>query len=168
MNINLSSIIKNEGGTIEFSDEIQIGSMQVAGSDMHFAQPVKVSGGVINVGSVLELTAAASGKVTTCCGRCNKEITRDFVIDISEVLVQDNGNAQIANEDVVVFTGYSLPFDEIVENNIYTGIETRYLCKEDCRGLCPVCGKDLNVGNCGCADNNIDPRFAVLSKFKNN
>jgi len=67
--------------------------------------------------------------------------------------------------DVIVFSGYSLPLDEIVLNAILVSMDVRYLCSEDCKGLCPVCGKNLNVEACDCKSDVIDPRFEALSKL---
>ena len=41
-------------------------------------------------------------------------------------------------------------------------VEGKYLCSEDCKGLCQHCGADLNEGDCGCSQENIDPRWAAL------
>ena len=43
-------------------------------------------------------------------------------------------------------------------------METKFLCSEDCKGLCPRCGKNLNLGPCGCRKE-PDPRFAVLEQL---
>ena len=46
-------------------------------------------------------------------------------------------------------------------------IPMKKLCKEDCKGLCPRCGKDLNEGNCNCAEKEVDPRWEPLEKLRN-
>jgi len=170
MNINLSGIIKNEGGVVAFSDNIHIGDMQSMGSEIRFLHPVAVSGKVLNIGSVLEMSGTAEGTLATNCGRCNKEISCGFAVDIKEILAQEDSksasNDEISSdEDVVTFIGYTLKMDEIVENSIYSKLELRYLCVDDCKGLCPICGKDRNTAACDCEDMQIDPRFAVLSKL---
>ena len=52
--------------------------------------------------------------------------------------------------------------DDIVANNFLMNVEGKYLCSEDCKGLCQHCGADLNEGDCGCSQENIDPRWAAL------
>ena len=47
--------------------------------------------------------------------------------------------------------------------DIVMGLPTKVLCKDDCRGLCPDCGKDLNLGDCGCQKKEVDPRLAALA-----
>ena len=55
--------------------------------------------------------------------------------------------------------------DEIVYKNIYMNLPSKKLCKNDCKGLCPKCGKNLNEGDCGCDTREADPRFDALDKF---
>ena len=52
--------------------------------------------------------------------------------------------------------------DDIVANNFLMNVEGKYLCSENCKGLCQHCGADLNEGDCGCSQENIDPRWAAL------
>ena len=52
--------------------------------------------------------------------------------------------------------------DDIVASNFLMNVEGKYLCSEDCKGLCQHCGADLNEGDCGCSQENIDPRWAAL------
>jgi len=56
--------------------------------------------------------------------------------------------------------------EEILKERIWLSIPMKPLCKEDCKGLCPTCGKDLNEGECDCPKEAIDPRFAVLKDLK--
>lgn len=52
-----------------------------------------------------------------------------------------------------------------IRESIYTLIPTKILCREDCKGLCPVCGKNLNEDQCSCESENIDPRLEALRNF---
>ena len=60
--------------------------------------------------------------------------------------------------------GTEIDLDEILVTNFVLDMETKFLCREDCKGLCPKCGKNLNLGPCGCGKE-IDPRFAVLEQL---
>ena len=55
----------------------------------------------------------------------------------------------------------------MVADNFLMNVEGRYLCSEDCKGLCPQCGADLNVEECGCNNENIDPRWSTLIDIMN-
>ena len=49
--------------------------------------------------------------------------------------------------------------------DLLLALPTKHLCREDCRGLCPHCGKNLNEGLCGCREDKVDPRLAVLAQL---
>lgn len=52
-----------------------------------------------------------------------------------------------------------------IRESIYTLLPTKILCRDDCKGLCPVCGKNLNEGSCSCVNDDIDPRLEALRNF---
>ena len=54
---------------------------------------------------------------------------------------------------------------ELVREDIILSLPYRFLCREDCKGLCPVCGKNLNTGSCGCRSGKVDPRLEILKKL---
>jgi uncharacterized protein len=68
--------------------------------------------------------------------------------------------------DVYFFEEPEVPVAPIVEERIQMAVPMKPLCREDCRGLCPHCGQDLNEASCPCASNAIDPRWEALRKLK--
>ena len=71
-------------------------------------------------------------------------------------------------EEFIVCGDYTLDLDELVAMDILLELPTRILCREDCKGLCNVCGQNLNTGSCNCEDTGLDPRMSVVRDlFKN-
>ena len=70
----------------------------------------------------------------------------------------------------ILFLGYDLDVDELVYSEILVNWPLRVLCKEDCKGICSICGKNLNHGTCDCDHTDLDPRMAqirdIFNKFK--
>ena len=65
-------------------------------------------------------------------------------------------------------SGYHLDVDKMLYNEILIGWPTKVLCSEDCKGICNVCGQNLNMGTCNCEDTALDPRMSVVRDlFKN-
>ena len=166
MKIDLSQIIKCEGGNISFADAIRIAPLKLMGETIAFSDEVKIVGNIVNEGEIFRMQADIKGTMEVRCARCAKPLSREFSVPMSETLVQERDNTDsLHDEDVVVFSGSELEIDTLVENSIFLNLPIKYLCKEDCKGLCPRCGADLNEGNCGCSQKEIDPRLAVLSKL---
>ena len=169
MIIDVSSILKEFGGKISFDNEAEIPDLSFGGSEYRFGGPLSVKGGVSNTGGALALKADVSGMVTTQCARCMRDIDVPIEFAISETLMRDDDEETVSDdEDVIIFGGNTVELDEIIENNFIMNLSPRYLCSEDCKGLCPRCGKDLNDGDCGCVDDEIDPRWAALVDIMKN
>lgn len=162
MKLDLSSIIKSYGAQLKFNEDLDLSDTEIAGQAIKIVSPVKVSGNIINSGSVLEMSANARGSLTTNCARCAKELNTNFSIDIKETLMQ---GVKPPNDEVILLTGYTVSLDEIVSTNILSSLPIRYLCSDNCKGLCSMCGTDLNVGQCNCSSETYDPRFEELAKL---
>lgn len=73
-------------------------------------------------------------------------------------------DAEISDRDaVVLFTGTDIDLNEVIWPGVLLELDTKFLCRPDCRGLCIHCGADLNEGSCGCKNDEIDPRLAGLA-----
>ena len=70
-----------------------------------------------------------------------------------------------SEEDTLVAESEKIDLDALAWETLWTNLPLRLLCKEDCKGLCPKCGKDLNEGSCQCDHKEIDPRLAGLADF---
>lgn len=163
MIIDVSSILKEFGGKINIDGEIVIND-----DDFEFDGPVKVAGSVYNNGKSLTLKADCGGILKTRCARCLKDIDVEVEFPIEENLIQDNGDAVSDDENAILFEGCTVEIDEIVLNGFLLNVSMRYLCSEDCKGLCQTCGADLNEGECGCNQDFIDPRWSGLVDILNN
>ena len=161
MTIDVSTILKELGGKIDINGDVEMSDTDFLGEMYHFNEPVKVSGSVSNNGKSLILKANCTGHMTTQCARCMKDIVVDIDFDIDENLAQDDGSVS-SDDDVILFEDVKIDIDDIVANNFLMNVEGKYLCSEDCKGLCQHCGADLNEGDCGCSQENIDPRWAAL------
>ncbi len=163
MTVNVSGILKVYGEKIDIDSEIDLQSADFLGEEYVFSEPVKVKGTISNNGQSLELKANADGVMNVHCARCCKELTVSVSFPVEEILAQDDGTVS-EDDDVVVFSGNEIDLDDIVLNNFLMNVQGKYLCREDCKGLCPKCGKDLNEGECSCEEE-IDPRWAGLAQI---
>ena len=166
MTIDVSSILKEIGGRIAIDGSVTMPDTEFLG-EYHFSEPLSVKGSVSNNGKSLILKAVADGEMTTSCARCMKEITVPVRFRLDENLARDDGEVS-EDEDVILFTDTVFEIDDIVLDNFLMNTTGKYLCREDCKGLCPTCGADLNEGDCGCSKENIDPRWASLLDIMKN
>ena len=159
MNYDVSSILKVRGAKILIEENLENLSHMFDG-DLNVYN-VSVKGEIVNIGDVLEMSAKAEGTFKTECARCLKPIEKEFIFEFTEML--KNVDEEISDRDaVVIFEGETVDISDIIRSNILVNLSTKYLCSEDCKGICPVCGADLNESSCNCEKEYIDPRLEGL------
>jgi len=119
-------------------------------------------------GSWLKVRGDLSTRVKAICDRCLEEIEEPVNLEIEMTLVQDYEVARTDYElaaeelDQVKIDGDELDLAVLVAEQIELSRPLVNLCRPDCRGLCPRCGRNLNSGPCDCCADDIDPRLAAL------
>jgi uncharacterized protein len=122
--------------------------------------PLRAVGTVENCAGVLKLKADLSAELLCECARCLKEFKKAFHQKTEAVLADSVQNQD--NTDIFLMDGDYIDLDEVVLTAFVLNIDQRFLCREDCRGLCAGAGKDLNFGPCDCRPE-PDPRLAVFN-----
>lgn len=128
-----------------------------------FPNPILIQGNVTNHLGIIKLFVNCKTMLSCSCGRCLKQVNPDYEVIIDNVL-STMPNENDADDTFVVLTD-KLELDDIIIPAVILELEMSYLCDEDCKGLCPKCGTDLNQGKCTCDTRIIDPRLAVLQQF---
>lgn len=163
MRLELSSIIDRPGESLAFSASVDLSDL-VFGTSKPVSEPVKAEGTVRNTAGVLVM----KGWITTCihgtCDRCAADFDRDVEIPIDAVLVTELANEENEDEWVFPLEADTADLEDIVRTIFVLNMDSKLLCKEDCKGLCFRCGKNLNDGPCGC-QKELDPRFAALRQL---
>ena len=79
------------------------------------------------------------------CDKCLCEVSKQIVLPFAQTFIKDG-----VGEDEYVYSGSKLDATKAVEDEIILSLPTLLLCKDDCKGLCPKCGTNLNVSQCDC------------------
>lgn len=131
-----------------------------------FSRPAHLSGRLQNRAGVVTLSYTASAVFDTECDRCLSPVNTPVVWSFEHILVKQLNDD--TNDDFIVVPDEKLNLDELALSDIILELPSKVLCKEDCKGLCPQCGTNLNEQACTCAAKRIDPRLQILSKFFEN
>lgn len=106
-------------------------------------------------------------KYSKPCDRCLAEVENFEEINYSAKLVNNNTIEDTDDDfDIVVMSQNQIDICKLVKELVILSIPMKNLCSDNCQGLCPKCGKDLNKGNCDCDTETIDSRFSVLKDFQ--
>ena len=161
MILDLEPIFNNEGMVKQFNYELDLSEQELNGSKP-FASPVKISGHAGNYTGIVELHATADFTLETACDRCAKPISLPLATKIFHTLVTSLNDE--TNDELLLVNELRFNLDELITEDIFLDLPSKLLCSEDCKGVCPRCGKDLNQGSCSC-EKEVDPRLAALKQL---
>lgn len=108
---------------------------------------VGVSGCIYNRADVVHLDYSVKFTLSIVCDRCLKEIKRDYNFEFKRIVVK---NVNSENDEYIIAENDKVDLNEIVLSDLLLSLPTKMLCSDDCAGLCPVCGIDLNESECDC------------------
>lgn len=137
-------------------------------TDIRFDTPLHVEGTITNTAGYIRMLLTLSVSYTAPCARCLEDVSGSFSFDVERTVVpaalaEDLTEDRI-DELVVVEDGF-LSLDELLTECLELSLPFRFLCREDCKGLCPKCGKNLNDGPCDCVEKEVDPRLEPLRRL---
>lgn len=164
--INVAQIKKRLVGEKPLAFDLESAELEISPEEMGIIGTVKLVGSMSNAGDVLLLQAHMECQVQRTCGRCLQEfvgVTKAEVVEKFYPASADN-----IENDAFVYDSDVIDITEPLREGLLLAEPMQALCKPDCRGLCPVCGADLNDGDCGCDRLTVDPRLAALKQFIKN
>jgi len=114
-----------------------------------------------------------STKLEWACARCLEpvllDVQRSFDL-LYRPLGADSGRAELsvtaAEAEVSYYEGEGLLLEDVLREQVLLAVPLKALCRDDCKGLCPHCGKNLNSGQCSCAEPIEDPRWNALKEIR--
>ena len=160
MRLDLREIILVPGSQVPFDCELETERLDFPAVKAYRAEP-RAQGRVYNEAGVLHLEGELTAEMTCYCDRCGAEFDSIKETPLDAVIVEEE-NEEFP--EYFVLEGNEIDLDEILSTCLILDMETKFLCSEDCKGLCSRCGKNLNLGPCGCRKE-PDPRFAVLEQL---
>ena len=162
MLFELKSVFQNEGEEKQVNYKLDIADIDIDGV-FPFRTPIDVTATAKNRASLVSLTIRACFSYSRSCDRCSTDFKREmdmlFEHKLAQTLVDDG------NDDYIETPDFKLELDDIVISDILLSLPQKNLCKDDCKGLCQICGKNLNEGDCSCDKREIDPRLEMLKQF---
>lgn len=172
MIINISDIIQsvNKERTEEVSITMERFSSRLGDFSILRKEPISLT--IANrENKQLLLTGAVEIEMGLSCDRCLIDVPTVIHFDIDkELTIQEGSVVDDEMEETDYLIGFELDVDKLVYAEILVNWPMKVLCKEDCEGICKVCGTNLNSGSCDCQKTELDPRMAafqdIFNKFK--
>ena len=164
MVMDVRPILHTPGGRLEFRFALDLSDLEFDGR-RPVTRPVAVRGGVRNTADLLTLDLTAETTLDAVCDRCGKAFTQEKEIAYSCMLAEELQNGE--SDEIVLLEDGTVDAGDLARTAFILGMDSKTLCSEDCKGLCPRCGANLNLGPCSCK-REPDPRLAALAKLLEN
>lgn len=163
MLLSLSNIIRTPDSVLPFQTSLELRDLRF-GDSYPLQEPIAAEGTVRNTAGVLLLDAELKTNLHGVCDRCAADFERNVTVPVHVVLVRELENEDEADEWTFLLKDDCADLDEILSTAFVLNMDSKLLCKPDCKGLCFRCGKNLNDGDCACRPE-TDPRLAVLGQL---
>ncbi len=148
MILQLKQIFDIEGEIKELDCNIEAEQLQDTYISQSLKTPIVLNGKIENRAGIVTMTYSCKFTLYHICDRCLKEFNREYVYNFEHTLIQATNTD---SDEYIVCPDNTLDLSELAISDLLLQLPTKILCREDCRGLCYVCGQDLNEGECNCS-----------------
>jgi uncharacterized protein len=148
---------------------------ETTNSGLHFSDPVQVRVNLSRSGRVILVKSRVEARVKCICARCLDPFALTLTSEIQASLkpkpdphLATPEGVELSREDVETdfYEGEEVDLSPLVQDQVLLTLPPKVICREDCRGLCQRCGKNLNRETCQCSVAEVDPRLAALKNFR--
>lgn len=169
MAIDISGILSCENK--EIVEQVQLGYQSFSSElgDFPITKAAPIALRIVNCENKrLLISGQARLTVSIPCGRCLTEVLTEISFQIDrELRMTEDGIKDEDLEETAYLNGVYLDADRLIYEEILVNWPMNVLCKDDCRGICKVCGQNLNRGDCDCQKTEPDPRMAAIQDIFN-
>ena len=166
--------LANLGTTAKAIDiEFDPSEIDLAGEMIQLKGKTAFNGEIEGVDGKGQLRGSVKADVSVDCTRCLEPIERHFEFPFRAIFVDSshedtNAEAEVSDDalDESLVPDGQINMAEVIREQLLLAVPEQIFCREDCRGLCSKCGSNLNLIDCKCADDEIDPRWAALKNLK--
>ena len=158
--LDLKKLIEGSVDSVPFETSVEandISSDIVSGGASARGMVTNHSGFVVLEGTVFP-------SLTVLCARCGKQFGYEEQIPLYAKITESVANDS-AEDEFIIMRDFAVDIEELVRSTLVLELPMRFLCREDCKGLCPKCGADLNCGDCGCDLREHDKRWDALLDY---
>lgn len=165
MKVNIADLNAGMGREVPFAFVSSATELEAFPDEGAFEGAIEVSGRAVSTGVCFRLEGVIECRKSFSCDRCLEPCTEEQSHSFSEEY-RKGDDGMTMDDEANVFSGDVIDITDMVRDTLLAAQPLSNICKEDCQGLCPVCGANLNHGDCGCDRFVPDPRLAALQQFK--
>lgn len=156
-------------GVNQFNFDNSASELNLEETEIIYLTPIFTQLQIVKDSETLFLTGTVSTTVRMKCARCLESFQADLqsefeLIFCTRAVTGEKPEIELSKEDLITFEYKEEVIDlhDRVRETLLLAIPIKPLCSEECKGLCPICGQDLNKGECGCRQKVFSSKFSEL------
>ena len=161
--VDVSDLLRSIGSEKRIKKTVELAPFKYYQKELSFVEPLDVDIVLRNVGNRLLAKGCIKGKIWLECNRCLKLFSADFYLNIEESFCTPEQRRN--EEEAFEIIDKRIDLYSLIDQGLLLWLPMKQLCRVDCKGLCSMCGKNLNEGSCNCQKDEIDPRLRTLKDF---
>ena len=179
MKIHVEGLLQEKGSNQSFDVSLRLPEFTWQDDPISFAKPLSVSGLIVNNGELLDLSADVKGEATLQCGSCLDSYEQHLEFSFETRLIRSSDESVLFEDDwdedgvdAILYEGNVVDLTKIIQEYLLLELPMLKRCKENCKGLCSICGTNLNHETCKCFHTEddddhllVDERLKVLKDF---
>ncbi|MFW5788146.1 MAG: YceD family protein [Halanaerobiaceae bacterium] len=155
MDIDLSRL-EELGNKLEIDSKLDFENLKYQNRLIKIPEPLNLNIVVYKGDQSFIFTGEITGQISLECSRCLEFFLLDIEVEVDK---------EVSPEDIEDLKHFDLK--QLLQPDLYLAVPIKPLCSDDCEGICPHCGQNLNEGQCDCTTEDVDPRMAKLKDFYN-
>jgi uncharacterized protein len=161
-----------EKDALEFEQVLPVGRIAF-GPDVKQVAPMEVAGAAELLGDEIHVAGGLRTTVEAVCSRCLEPLRQPIDVEfdlfyrpMKTIAREEEIELKPSELEIGFYEGKGLELDEILKEQVLLTLPMKQICREECRGLCPQCGQNLNQAGCTCKTERLDSRWSGLEQFK--
>ena len=160
--IDVSGALKNPGNLFEFTEALTFEPSEVMGEELRFEDAL-LEGEFFGAEETVGIKARLTVKVEAHCSRCLEPVEYPMDVEVEAEFTRSE------EEDSYPLVGHTIDAKDAAFEALLLELPLRFVCSDDCKGLCPVCGKNRNISSCNCLEGAVKQNaFSALSSLLSN
>ncbi len=168
MKLDLWSFLEGSKNILEFQGKLECTDLGLSNRDVKIIEPIEYKGEIFKTDGDKVINFNIKYTYEEKCNRCLSLANNKIESSLFGKLLEgkrDSENEEDGYEEILYYENGILKLDEYILEQVIVSLPIKTLCDDNCKGLCPKCGADLNKEKCDCVHENIDPRLEKLKDF---
>ncbi len=162
---DIGSLLRFEEKAAPIKVKVRIESFELGGEEIDITRPVDFEGSATRLSKGVQVEGEFNAEILLVCSRCLEKFKLSIEGELSELFVLPQYQAQLPDDlDYYLIEGEKIDLEPMIKEQIVLSVPFKALCSENCSGLCPLCGKNLNQGSCSCQKKELKVKSSALKK----